>query len=62
MSYCGVITMPIYLFHWVVGSIIALFLKNSSQDIRVFLYYFVSIIVGCLAVKIQKSIKLFKSN
>ncbi len=62
MSYCGVITMPIYLFHWVVGSIIALFLKNSCQDIRIFLYYFVSIIVGCLAVKIQKSIKLFKSN
>lgn len=62
MLYCGMITMPVYLFHWVVASVVGIFFKDNTQTIRVFLYYLFSVIVGCLAIRVQRQIRLHSNS
>ena len=59
VNYLGKITMPIYLFHWVVGSVISGLYKNSHQSLRIFLYYIISIAVACLSIMVYNKIQFY---
>jgi len=57
MDYLGKITMPIYLFHWIIGGLIGYFLDGYYQEIRIILYYLLSIFVSITIFELYKIIK-----
>ena len=57
----GEITMPIYLFHWVVAMFIGAYLEALGQNLRILIYYSTSILLGIMIVMVKKKIKKHSS-
>lgn len=62
MNYLGKITLPIYLFHWVVATVLSKYLGSYAQELRIVLYYIGSIAISIVVYEIFEIIKNKLSN
>lgn len=53
-EFCGEISLPMFVFHWVIGTIVArVFTENI---VRVWAYYLVTITVSVMVIKVKRSV------
>lgn len=58
-DYLGRLSMPLYIVHYTVGTIVDLLMENSSLMSKSIIYYTLSIIVAMITMKIFEKIKPF---
>jgi len=64
VAYLGKLSMPVFIFHWYIGSLVDVFgdLQGWSSQIRVVLYYSVSIVVATVVMGIIGRWKWFQDR